>query len=535
MSMPRLLLRVVPAFALLLSNAAVAKEKTGEDALGPALCKVFESGTRGYSLRCSKRVDPSRGENTRLHATYRIGDGEPRQAEVFGDASSWMVHIAHRVSPGDTVRVGLAYSFTPTESVKQALREELRKFDLALVKDIEQALLLHKGAWKARFSVDPKESQFELLKSSRLADDTPTIPALLAELGFEKDSTTGRWAPTELTLSRLNLRAVQDATSGVLDPEEVELAVEESRQCLGVLGEGALGTTPRALTDLATRCLVKAESTAPPPDGVAPDGGAGPKKNACQALFGVPLTKLQAPGWPASGKAIEEVFKDLGTAQVSGHNQKCDEKTLKALSASGHLLTLARHLVALAPAEAAHRERVEKLAAVIVVTAEWVDGKEDILEAEAERRGYSLSSGAVYLTRLDDLVYPVAVSVCPFGCLRGDEQFWHGGLKLDRVLRSFSAEIGVAALTADNHGDARRRGGPGFLLGASWQVLAPFKLSGGTLFFENQESRGWQFDGFVGVTLDAAKAIEMMGLLGVTVPVQLTNIGSQPAPATSTR
>ncbi|AKQ63599.1 hypothetical protein A176_000511 [Myxococcus hansupus] len=473
-------------------------------------------------------MDPYRGENTRLHATYKIDGGEPKQAEVFGDATSWMVHISHRVNPGDEVRVGLTYYFTPTEAVKQALREELRKFDLSLVEKIEQALVLHKSRWKEQFSIDPAEGPFELLKSSRLRDDTPTIPALLAEVGFKQDASTRRWAPTDVTLSRLNLRAMQEATSGVLDSEEFELAEGGSRHCLELLEEGTLGTTPRGLIDTATRCLVKAESLAPPPEGAAP-------KTACKDLFSVPLSKMKAQGWPASGKAIEDVLKDLGDAQSNGVNQKCEEKTLTGLSSSGHLLVLARHQAALAPAEAAHRERVERMAAVIVVTDEWADGKEDILKAEAARRGYSLSSGAVYLTRMDDLVYPIAVSVCPFDCLRGDEQFWHGGLQRDRILRSLSVEIGVAALTADNHGDARRKGGPGFLLGASWQVLAPFKLSGGTLFFENQENRGWQFDGFVGVTLDAAKAVEMMGILGVTVPVQLTNTGSRSVPANPTR
>ncbi|WP_426754885.1 hypothetical protein [Myxococcus sp. Y35] len=436
-----------------------------------------------------------------------------------------MVHISERVLPGDKVRVGLTYYFTPSEDVKRALKEELKQFDLTVLKKIDQALHDHKGDWKSNASINPDELKFELLKSARLRDDTRTIPALLTFFGFKQSASTQRWVPTDETLIRLNLEAQQEVESGLLTDAGLATFKAGAKTCLGLLKEGALGETPQALIGTAARCLEKAASMTPPPDGASVE-------DTCQERLSEHADEVKNLAADVSGKAISEVSSDLGRTLDPGAKGGCSNEALKALESARSLLTVAHHLEAVDQAEAAHDARVEEMAAVVVVTAELADGHEDILEAEAERRGYSLSSGAVYLTRMNDLVYPVAVSVCPAGCLRGDEQFWFDA---KRFARSLSAEIGVAAVTADNHGDARRRGGPGFLLGVSWQVLAPFKLSGGTLFFENQENRGWQFDGFVGVTLDAAKAVEMMGLLGIAVPVQLKSKGSTPADATSSR
>lgn len=534
---PHRLVRFLPAAMLLLSNEAVAAgngtaDASGRDNLGPALCRAFESGTRGYSLRCPKRMDPFRGENTRLQATYTIGEGEPRQAEVFGDATSWLVHIADRALPGDSVTVSLTFYFEPSDAVRQELKAELKKLDKALVEGVTQALRTHGEAWTTHFSINPEENKYALLKEARLRDGTRTLPTLLKGLGFRQDPAGQRWVPTDETLGILNETALRESGTGLLAPKLLELTESGASTCVTLLGEGALGEAPQALISTATRCLEKAASVAKapasstPPVGAKPGAGGAPVKNPCQELFSPVITEAKRLGDSASGEALSKASGALGAAQERGKKDGCSEETLNALASASSLLTLAQHLGAAARVEAALQARVDEVAAVIAVTFELADIRSDILEAEAERRGYSLSSGAVYLTGLNDLVYPVAVSVCPvLGCLRGDEQFW---FSKSSFVRSFSAEIGIAAVTADNHDDARRRGGPGFLLGLSWQALAPFKLSGGTLFFENQETRGWQFDGFLGVTLDAAKAVEMMGLFGIAVPVQLKSTGSKP-------
>ncbi len=528
---------LVAVLSLLLSGtSAIGKEKEKDEgkplrrATEPSLCRAYESGSEGYSLRCPKRPDPYRGTNTGLQAAYQIGDAAPKQAEVFQDATSWLVHIPDRVLPGDEVRVELSFRYTPSDAAREALQKELTKFNETVVRDVIQALRTHGADWQAHVGIDPHANPYELLKSARSKDDTPAIPELLEGLGFEQDAASQEWRPTDETLKRLNEAAQKDTEQGLLKETMLKDARKAASICATLLSEPPPDETPEALIGLASRCIGEVDSEVASEAAKATAKAAAASQpttvdgNACQGLFG-PLGALSRFDETTPDDDIVDMRDKLSDAQTNG-DKTCPETTLDQLASVTSLLSLSRHVNASRLTGQALRAQLDAVADIIVVNVDLPDARNQLLRADAEYRGYSLSSGAIYLFRLNDLVYPVTVSVCPAGCLRGDEQFWTTENGLGRAI---SFEVGIAALTADRFDDARRRGGPGFLLGLSVQALAPFKLSGGALVFENQEARRWQADGYLGVTLDAAKAVEMMGLFGVTVPVQLKSTGSDPA------
>ncbi|MCP3065125.1 hypothetical protein LXT21_40770 [Myxococcus sp. K38C18041901] len=519
------------ALLVLACTAACKTTNTNHDEaplrsrMAPALCQVYENSTRGYSLRCPKREDPFRGDNEGLRVAYQVGETAPKQAEVFGDATSWLVHIPERVLPGDEVRVELAYLYTPALAVQEKLLAELVAFDAAIVDDITQALGKHGSEWKFHQPVDPKSGRFKLLEDARTRSDLPAIPELLKGMGYQKDANTSQWRPSDKTLEILNEQAAARADQGILSSNaSVTAARLSAKKCSTLLGPPVPADTPKDLLASADRCLQKIhadigtnttnEKTGNPP------GPTSLNDVTCQALL-----DAQAVAGFDDKTPDDDVLGAIKkmTASYDKSPNICPKVTREQLAGVQGLLTLSRHFSATQRAQEALTARMKQLAAHLAVTLELFDPGAQLLEAEAKRRDYSLSSGAVYLVGLNDLVYPVSVSFCPYvGCLRGNEQSWSS---LANFGRSFSAEIGIAALTADKFDDARRRGGPGFLLGLSMQALSPFKLSGGTLVFENQETRRWQRDAYFGITLDAAKAVEMMELFGVTVPIQLKSTG----------
>jgi len=496
----------------------------------PSLCLPYESGSTGYSLRCPKRTDLYRGTNTGLQAAYQIGDAAPKQAEVFQNPTSWLVHIPDRVRPGDKVRVELSFLYAPSDAAREALKGELKRFNEGVVEELTQALREHSADWASHLTIDPKATPYELLKSARSKNDTPAIPTLLKGLGFKQDESTGKWEPTDETLKLLNEAAEKNTALGLLDPKFLKQAKNRANVCSTLLNQVLPADAPKELLDRAADCVEKSssevvnESTKAKAQAAAKKEQTAIDDNACKQLF-QPLSALANFDENTSDEALVAMSDSLGEIQDKGE-KVCPKTTIDQLASARSLVTLTRHVNASRQTEEALAEQLENVAAAIAVTIDLPDSRDQFLEADVERRGYSLSSGATYLLGLNDLVYPVMVSVCPAGCLRGGEQFWAAS---NGFSRSISFEAGIVAVTADQFDDARKRGGPGFMAGLSWQAVAPFRLSGGTLFFENKETRSWQFDGYLGVTLDAVKAIELMGLFGISVPVQLKSTGSASA------
>ncbi|NNB87399.1 hypothetical protein HJC10_30575 [Corallococcus exiguus] len=525
---------MLAALVLVVCGVAAAEDKDDESSLpGPELgpCKVYESSSKGSSLRCPKRADPFRGDNTGLRVGYQIGGVAPKQAEVFEDKTTWLVHIPERVLPGDTLSLKLEYLYVPSDTARDALKADLELFYKTVTADITEALREHGEEWKSHSKITPTQSQFKILESARTKSNAAALPQLLKGLGFRPDADAQQWSPTEKTLELINEDGQKGADSGLLSKKKF---LDETRKgalkCSELLGLPPPSETRGDLLPRASQCLKKlhfsvdaetATEKAGPPAGAASLDG-----TTCKQLFNE--SALDNFNKATSEADIKTASEALLTAQRDPGNV-CPKTTEDHLASVISLLTLARHVAATEQAQEALQEQLDSLGSQLAVTVDLPDTQSQFLHSEAERRGYSISSGAVYLFGLNDLVYPVAISICPIGgCLRGDEQFWHNSGK--NVWRSFSAEVGVAAVTADKFDDARRRGGPGFLLGLSWQGLAPFKLSGGSLVFENQENRRWQVDGYFGLTLDAAKAVEMMGLFGINVPTQLKSVGSKTTP-----
>jgi hypothetical protein len=523
-------LGVLVAVLSLLLGGTSAVGKSPSEFTGPSLCRPYESGSNGYSLRCPKRPDPYRGTNTGLRATYQTGNAASKQAEIFQDATSWLVHIPERVLPGDTV-VTLSFLYAPSELARQALQSELQKFNETVLNDVSQALRMHGEDWTTQLAIDPNVNPYELLKTARSKDDTPAIPELLKGLGFAQDPASQKWKPTDKTLNLLNEAAQKSTEQGLLKMTMLNDARKSADVCSTLLSKPP-AETPKELLEMAAECVKKVSSAAATESAKIIEVAAEDEKEkatsdskACQQLF-QPLFALSGFNEATSDDDIVKMSDALDKAQEEAE-KVCPKGTVDQLASVASLLTLTRHVNAISQTEKALKAQLKEVAAIIAVNVDLPDSRDQLLQADAERRGYSLSSGAVYLFGLNDLVYPVSVSFCPVGgCLRAEEQFWFSWKSLGR---SFSAEVGIAAVTADKFDDPRRRNGPGFLLGLSWQGLAPFRLSGGTLAFENQETRRWQFDGYLGLTLDAVKAIEMMGLFGVSVPVQLKSVGSNPS------
>lgn len=135
-----------------------------------------------------------------------------------------------------------------------------------------------------------------------------------------------------------------------------------------------------------------------------------------------------------------------------------------------------------------------------------------ITGADRPRR-YDVSTGAVFVTGLQDWVVPTFISMClSHGCLKPDEVSWtapRGGLRM------ISLDVGVRTKTLDTQ-DARQSDKVSFLFGASLNPLSVLRVSGGMYTFENAQTKNWNARPYVGFTLNILNAAELLGNLGLS-------------------
>lgn len=154
--------------------------------------------------------------------------------------------------------------------------------------------------------------------------------------------------------------------------------------------------------------------------------------------------------------------------------------------------------------------RVDAARLETTVTKEKVIGSAVRLVPGAEERRYIYaSSGVLYAPQLDDMLAPVMVSICPWGCANGSN------LSTDR--KSLAIDLGVWAAT---YGSANKKVSSdlSFLLGLSWDFNL-FRASAGAIVFENTYTDNINLSYYAGLTIDAVNFSRVFGLLGLSVPV----------------
>jgi hypothetical protein len=154
----------------------------------------------------------------------------------------------------------------------------------------------------------------------------------------------------------------------------------------------------------------------------------------------------------------------------------------------------------------------EKFAATIKLTEVTLTQEQQgslLLERSQQRRYWDFATGAVYVTELDDVVLPLFLAYCPFGCLR------HGENILEEPAKFLSIDIGTRAGVLDNVVDERQSQRPALLVGASANPFYFLRLSAGMFAFENAQTEAWNRDFYIGGTINVIHFAEMIGPLGI--------------------
>jgi hypothetical protein len=166
-------------------------------------------------------------------------------------------------------------------------------------------------------------------------------------------------------------------------------------------------------------------------------------------------------------------------------------------------------------AEAAWQETEARLVADVATVTERTLRTEvgSALVKGAQRpRRYDVATGMVYVSGIKDIVVPTLVSVCfSTGCLTAKEVAWSAP---SGWLRALSLDAGVRLKTLDTQ-DPRQSDKISFVLGLSYNPVSLLRVSAGFYAFENAQTKNWNAQPYVGLTLNVLSAAEILGALGL--------------------
>jgi hypothetical protein len=507
------------------------------------LCTSVVSSTTGYILKCrTLKNDPFLGAPTALKVAYSIDNATPKVVgaamgvDPTTNATQWVIEIPEHLKAGQSISLSLSYIYKPGPAVTPELNAELTALQTQIVQDVTAAIAKQttEKPWDKAVSEDA--SKYPLLAQAVGADGKPVLPVFFAALGFV--STDGqKFTPGPTAIALINESIVTKAKAGVLSPKALgqpQVGKDIGPDtCVNAADWKTYFQPPsREKAEAILKCAGNLLAPLVKPLAAAKRAAPAAWPAECDAVDAVPAGLAATIATPVTDadvflNSIATAYKTLQEGQA-----KCPAlssgQPLKDLSTATRLLSYATHFSAvLASMQDSVTQQVATHVAAIVAEPRQVTPTQMFLTADAERRHYSVSSGLLFLAGTQTMTIPILATVCPWGCLRDDQQFWQTPHSAAQAL---AVDLGVAAGTVNTFTDPRLAKAPGFYLGASYQLLSPFRISAGLYFFENQQTNAWQGDLGLGITLDAGAAIEILKLFGVTVPTVLSNANPTSSP-----
>jgi len=451
------------------------------------------------------------GANISLAVQFAVDDAKELQSAIVqgADASAWTVTFPERPEVGVPVRLRSTYGFLLTEASRARVAESMLLAATGIL-DAVVAAVAEKNANQTTLDLALQKQSEKIaaalvpLKSYMTKDGKTAAQVLLTWLGFHPvadDHPEGNW-----TVDESDFGALRELGAFYLVEQKTSLA--------------------SARLDQGARASIDAGAKPAPACASAYDAALKDEQNLALAL-----AVVDTCGQAAAQADVDHA--DAFRSVVTGVDAFAKESfTLTAElnqdfdgaiepypvgTTLGAALALAYgfNSVKLAKlAEYDQKQRKEKLTAELakfVIELDEVKSSDALLELEARRRYYDAATGIVYVGRLDDVVIPTLLSVCPLGCMKVDKgvsEYW--GWR-----HTFSFDLGAKAVTLDRSVDPRHEDALAFLIGGSWNPIDVVRLSAGLYAFENSLSKDWNHTYYAGVTLNMLHAADLLGILGV--------------------